>query len=458
MRKLLIAFFGVFCFSTVLFFGCAKINEFDTPTNSDFAAEAKAWFVNSFANTAEYKISSTSGEIKVPKWNYGKVYKIGNTEVAEFPLSANKKKVFVTEKLTEADARRVVDATVFKVIFVKSPGKSIEIRILEFIPTFEYLKTKNFNINNLSFRDYHKEFKGSFLMFNFNNTLLKGYHFAGANTKVIKFVEPMQLTSAKSSSQNSSTQNIQSNCDNLPNPDPNCTYEVTFTYQITCSGGWTVEEGYNPNYCTIEILEVTCNALICDQPGSGGPMDDCIANGGTPEQCLCDLYGLGCGGGGGTGGNSPDPNQCAELEASLNQLINSGSISNTIVSSVVEESGPIFRKKRYEWVNVNGNSPVPGVTWDVKSWGKATHIKNNSSNPNLPYWKMDNFEVQATSIVGNVVSVNLTSEVLNTEIELGEYFARVRQIIKVTASTTIGGCSITNFKVFDDCVQDFTAN
>jgi hypothetical protein len=307
MKKLLIIFSAVFCFATVIFFGCSKINEFDTPATSNFAAEAKAWYYTSFVNSSEYKQATSNGQIKVPNWNYGNVYKIGNMDVAEFPLSANKKKVYITEKLSSADARRVVDATNFKVLFVKVPNKTIEIRIIEFIPTFEYLRSKSFNINHLSFKDYQKEFKGDFRMFNYKDELLKGYRFTGGRTKIIKLREKDQAQKGlKARSKNGS--DIESLdpsfCDNLPQTNPNCTYEVTVAYHIVCTGGWNISEGFNADYCSIEVELIYCEELVCDDPDA--PQDfmlTCLQNGGTEEQCVCQVYGIGCDTGGGNGGD-----------------------------------------------------------------------------------------------------------------------------------------------------------
>jgi hypothetical protein len=320
MKKLLLILTAIFCFASIIFFGCTKINEFDTPATSNFAAEARAWFTTSFVNTAEYKQGTSNGEIKVANWNYGKVYKIGNMDVAEFPLSANKKKVYITEKLSDADARRVVDATNFKVLFVKSPSKGIEVRIIEFIPTFEYLKAKNFNINDISFKDYQKEFKGDFLMFDYRNELLKGYRFTNKSFKTLSFnnqVVQSEIAKVSNGRGNVSTESTQNLCDNLPEPNPNCSYDIVTIYEIECNGHWTPEEGYNPLYCTLNVISINCYEKECNNNGGDDPLGDCIAAGGTPEGCLCSVYGIGCGGGnggGGTGGGS-QPTGCQLLTA-----------------------------------------------------------------------------------------------------------------------------------------------
>ena len=171
---------------TVIFLSCKKV-ENNTETGDDkFIAQAKSWFNTSFVNTTEYINGTADGNFKTPSWKFGKTYNIGKTQVAEFPLIAGRKKVYISETLSEADSRRVIDNTKFKVLFVKAPGKRMEVRIIQFTPTFNYLQSKNFNLSNLSFKDYTKEFKGDFMMFDFDNNFKRGYHFANDGIKIIK--------------------------------------------------------------------------------------------------------------------------------------------------------------------------------------------------------------------------------------------------------------------------------
>jgi hypothetical protein len=128
------------------------------------------------------------------------------------------------------------------------------------------LRAKRFNINHLCFKYYQKEFRGDFRMFNYKNELLK---VTGNHAKILKLREKDQAQKGlKARSKNGS--DIESLdpsfCDNLPQTNPNCSYQVTVAYYITCSGGWNISEGFNPDYCSIEVESILCEELICDEP------------------------------------------------------------------------------------------------------------------------------------------------------------------------------------------------
>jgi hypothetical protein len=157
------------------------------------------------------------------------------------------------------------------------------------------LQSKNFNLSNLSFKDYAKEFKGDFMMFDFDNNFKKGYHFA---TEGIKNINLKTKFPGRNNAQNSSGYDASSAtgdlCDNGIPIDPDCVYTVHTTFEVICTGGWNPDEGFNPEYCTLEIVSVYCELEYCN--GNTGDLEACINSGNTPEACSCSLYGVGCGG------------------------------------------------------------------------------------------------------------------------------------------------------------------
>lgn len=294
MKKIFISLTTSFFIITIIFLSCKKTETTYSPENKAFIEQTKNWFNSSFVNTEEYKNGTTNGNFKKPNWKLGIIYYIGKTQVAEFPLITGRKKVYISETLSESDSRKIIDNTILKVLFVKAPNKPMEVRIIQFTPTLNYLKSKNFDLSNLSFKDYTKEFKGDFMIFDFDNNFKKGYHFANDGIKIIKLqtkflnknntanVPQLDVTTVSSSGL----------CDNLIEIDPNCVYTTHTTYQIICTGGWNPDEGFNPNYCYIEIIYIDCELQYCDNTND---FENCINQGNTQEQCLCTLYGIGCG-------------------------------------------------------------------------------------------------------------------------------------------------------------------
>lgn len=298
MRKIFISLTTSFFIITILFLSCKKNETTYSPENEAFIEQTKNWFNSSFVNTEEYKNGTTNGNFKKPNWNLGIIYYIGKTQVAEFPLITGRKKVYISETLSESDSRKIIDNTIFKVLFVKAPNKPMEVRIIQFTPTLNYLKSKNFDLSNLSFKDYTKDFKGDFMIFDFDNNFKKGYHFANDGIKTIKLQTKFlnKNNTANVPLLDVTTTSSSDLCDNSIELESNCWYIVHTTYETICTGGWNLDEGFNPNYCHIEIVSISCELAYCDNTID---FENCLNQGNTQEQCLCTLYGIGCGESGG---------------------------------------------------------------------------------------------------------------------------------------------------------------
>jgi hypothetical protein len=83
-------------------------------------------------------------------------------------------------------------------------------------------------------------------------------------------------------------------CDNAIQIEPNCYYTIHTVFDYQCSGGWNVNEGFNPDYCQItQIVSVECELQYCEDPGVD-LIQECMNNGYTQAECMCQVYGLGC--------------------------------------------------------------------------------------------------------------------------------------------------------------------
>jgi hypothetical protein len=288
MKKLFIPL-SLIAAALLVFVACRK-NEKILDVEKEFSIESvKEWYNAKFVNTTEYTNGTIgSGIKKMPNWKMGEVYTIGDVKIAEFPLLIDKRKVYVSEKLSEANAKRVVEHTRYKVIFVQAPNKKIQVRIVQFTPTFDYLQSKNFNLSKLSFKDYQKDFKGDIMLFDFDNNFKNGYHFSNEKLKVIHL---------KTKFPNQNVNSRQPFCDNGVTLDPNCHYTIHTVFEIICTNGWNIAEGFHPNYCSIgQIISIECELQYCDPPpNEDQDLTDCMASGSTQADCMCSLYGLGCG-------------------------------------------------------------------------------------------------------------------------------------------------------------------
>jgi hypothetical protein len=281
MKKIILFTTGII----LLMNSCKKTDkQINTNPANDFTiASLKGWFNTQFSKSSEYQLNN-GVTLKQPWWKAGRIYDMGSFKVAEMPLLINKRRVYVAENISRSEAERVVASTIYKALFIKTPSGKIEARIAQFTPTYAYLSRKNFNLGNLSFKDYATEFKGTVLLYDFAGHFKKGYYLGDDGRLKNLTVNPPR---------NNPDGNITNNqpCENL---DPNCHYLMHTVYEYACSNGWNVNEGFNPDYCYItQIISQECELLYCD----GGPndnMENCMASGMTSAQCFCALYGIGC--------------------------------------------------------------------------------------------------------------------------------------------------------------------
>jgi hypothetical protein len=293
MRKIYVAWALLPLLATALFFACKKTDRPAGEGDEQFnVATVQKWFETQFTQTAEYRNGTRNGaDVKVPNWKKGRVYNIGQYKVAEFPLFINNRRVYVPETLADADAKRVVAGTLYKALFVQSSDGTIETRIMQFTPSYQYLSSKRFDISNLSFQNYAAEFKGDMMMFDYDNNMKKGWHFGNGKPKGIK----LRTKFANGNRQRTESSGL---CDNIP-IEPNCYYTVHTVFEYQCSGGWNVNEGFNPDYCQIsQIVSIECELEYCEEPGVD-LIQECMNQGYTQAECMCQVYALGCENGGG---------------------------------------------------------------------------------------------------------------------------------------------------------------
>lgn len=318
--------------------------------------------------------------------------------------------MYISETLSESDSRKIIDNTIFKVLFVKAPNKPMEVRIIQFTPTLNYLKNKNFDLSNLSFKDYTKEFKGDFMIFDFDNNFKKGYHFANDGIKTIKLqtiflnknntanVPLLDVTTTSSSDL----------CDNSIEIESNCWYNVHITYETICTGGWNLDEGFNPNYCHIEIVSIYCELAYCDNTID---FENCLNQGNTQEQCLCILYEIGCGESGGD-----ENGQCNMTEAEALDILNAVTPEAiNIVSS--SEMGTPSNPDQENIIRAPKPSTGGGVVIPISAYGgnyrpqwEASYsavVYKNTSIPNSD-WKWESFVYSSFNQTGGAIPLCFT--------------------------------------------------
>lgn len=457
MKKALITVSLIILTVTIIFVSCKKSENDGLIISGDkvFAEEAKNWFTNSFVNTYEYKNGTANGNFKTPNWKYGKTYSIGNIKIAEFPLIAAKKKVYISEILTEAENRTVIANTKFKALFIKAPNKPMEVRIIQFTPTYNYLKSKNFDLSDLSFKDYTKDFKGDFMMFDFDNNFTKGYHFANEGIKGITLKTKFYDKTSGTQTSNYTASAAGDLCDNQTEIDPNCVYTVHTTYEVVCTNGWNVEEGFNPDYCHLEIVSIICELAYCNE--NNPALEACMLNGATEAQCACTLYGIGCENGGGGEECSGGGESCSSMTTKVTDALNNGTSGGglnlvyepaNIINSTDRAGNVHYRTwKGVGWFNLFEVNAHFKRTYTLKP-GRTAHTTNIANDYIWKNLEFDHFEENGAPF-GYDVTLNYIShnpQGLNVDGPTCSF------VLKYKITITYGCCGFTQnqYKTIED--------
>lgn len=164
-------FISVFIFA-LGFISC--INDIDDQGRDAFnQANAKDWFHSTFKKSAEW-LQSTEKNNKLPDWNNGKYRKIGNLEILEFPLIENKTTITVPVEnyTTSQEIKRVLDGTQLRIAFIKIATGKIVVRELYYVPEMDYLKSKDYDISDVTLGKINNDFTGLLITKKWNDEIL----------------------------------------------------------------------------------------------------------------------------------------------------------------------------------------------------------------------------------------------------------------------------------------------
>jgi len=275
---------------------CKKDLSFDGNGDSrkDFtSAFVKSWYNKTFMKSPEFAtFNQKENGKKQPDWKNGTYRKVGNMEILEFPLLREKKSISVkSEKgLTSADKKRISSASLKRISFIRTANNEIIIRELDYIPDWEYLKTKNFDISDVQLGSADNKFTGSIVTKKWSGEILS-----------VSLLNEGKVTGRLIKKQKSAGNNLLE-CEE---------YEYC-TETEWCEMEW-VFIGDNWEYRYVEpdncYWEEECETeVVC--------VEVCDYN--SSESCECQLYSIGCtGSGGGNSGYNPNDAENILVDTSI---------------------------------------------------------------------------------------------------------------------------------------------
>ncbi|GEM_PF-2544714 len=169
---------ALFAFTLVLV-GISCQKEVSSPENQNDVFNEKAakeWYYGTFKKSAEWAASNLKGK-KLPDWKHPVAGKLGNYDIAEFPLVSGSTSFPIysnqaNRNLASADLSRLANASVSKIIFFKGKSGEIFVREIDFIPDWDYLKEKKYDISNISILNKEEDFSGNIIVKKWDGSLV----------------------------------------------------------------------------------------------------------------------------------------------------------------------------------------------------------------------------------------------------------------------------------------------
>ncbi|RYY97324.1 MAG: hypothetical protein EOO11_11200 [Chitinophagaceae bacterium] len=331
-------------------------------------ATVKKWYVGSYKRTEAWR-AAWAADKKFPVWTDAYVYKRPGQEMIEFPLRRQKTRLLVrnASALTPVQARQVVSATVSRVLFIRQRNKEVAVRQVDYVPEWNYLERKGFDISSVRYGEAGNDFSGTMIVRDWSGNPLRMYQLR--NGKVTRHVSTKRVPSGDKTG-------------------------AGRTAERTCE---MVE------YCMWYEDCVVRGDVITDECGEPyTDYSDCYVQ----EECSgededpCVTYGINCDDGGGGGGEDEVDYSCANGQKS-NFDSEAGGASTASVDDAGSSTAvdPLTRNVARSWTCLNGfggwtllshetgvikNVPFQGSTrWEWESIAHNSITKNGSTLPGV---------------------------------------------------------------------------
>ncbi len=166
--------FSIFI-ALVSIFACNR--DLDEATNEAFTpTSVEAWFNSTFRSSKEWQQNADSHN-KQPDWSDGRYVKTNNLEIFEFPLIENTATISIPTDVAYASqvAQKVLEATLFRIVIVKTATNELLVRKLYYVPQYQYLMSKGYDISDAMLNKAGDDFTGLLITKNWNDQVL-AYH------------------------------------------------------------------------------------------------------------------------------------------------------------------------------------------------------------------------------------------------------------------------------------------
>ncbi|TAF92935.1 MAG: hypothetical protein EAZ47_07935 [Bacteroidetes bacterium] len=344
---------------------CKRTVDVDPLKQSFNVEQAKEWYYGDFKKSDDYKtlnnnsvfltshegsnllsnhVAAAPNSKKYPKWSLGESYVKEGLEIVEMPLLYDKTVVLLpgTENTDLNAKKRIANASLNKVVFIKDAGGKINVRLVTIVPTLEYAASKGYDISGNSCKNLDSNFSGYIMSRKWDETtvaILKVSNGKKYQKRSFTRNSNQPVNSGKSAASNSAQ-------NSAANGTGECLIWVPKVYKVCV----VVAEGDEP--------EPECEEWGEAESPTQGTFEvnpDCLGDfpdtGEEIEPNPCTLYQIGCDD---TGGEE-DESACETAEAEYRAKFDS--YHSTVPEMITEINAP---------TGSAGTAPVVGrIAWTV---------------------------------------------------------------------------------------------
>ena len=142
--------------------GCQKIlSNRDLSATTFNTTAAKNWYYGTFIKSSEWS-GSAKKDKQLPDWKNGVITTIEKQDAVVYPFIKGSRSFSIPgdKSLTEPQCKRIADASLSKIAFIKTADNKISVKEIDYIPDWQYLQNKQFNIGEMKGSSGKSDFTG----------------------------------------------------------------------------------------------------------------------------------------------------------------------------------------------------------------------------------------------------------------------------------------------------------
>lgn len=243
------------------------------------SAFVKNWYYGTFIKTAEWSAAAEKDK-QLPDWKNGVVTTIDKSDAVVYPFIKGKHTFALpgANALTDPQGKRIAAASLSTIAFIKTADNKIVVKEIDYIPDWQYLQRKQFNIGDMKGENGRSDFSGMVITKDWAGNILSIQ--TQVDGKTVKYGRIVKEKKSGNTKKGDNTSSL-----------GECTYTTLCLWQQDCVL-IIYGDGMIENECGAWYIVECWEVENCPDPppggggGGGGPIEPpaCDPNAVSPEE------------------------------------------------------------------------------------------------------------------------------------------------------------------------------